>query len=93
MMYGFEEENNYDVKDFLLFYFLFQLGLHPTLEEMQDNVVTKKLRPKIESIWRTQSVSEFIMHIIKDLNLDPTLDSILKTKIAEIQIFWVCFLI
>lgn len=34
-----------------------ELNLHPTLEEMQENIVTKKLRPKIQEHWRSHSVS------------------------------------
>uniref|UniRef100_A0A1L8DJS6 Serine/threonine-protein kinase receptor n=2 Tax=Nyssomyia neivai TaxID=330878 RepID=A0A1L8DJS6_9DIPT len=30
-----------------------ELGPHPTLDEMQDNVVMKKLRPRISNQWRT----------------------------------------
>ncbi|XP_059622006.1 activin receptor type-2A isoform X2 [Phlebotomus argentipes] len=30
-----------------------ELGSHPTLDEMQDNVVMKKLRPRISNQWRT----------------------------------------
>lgn len=33
-----------------------ELGPHPTLEEMQDNVVTKKLRPRIFDPWRHHPV-------------------------------------
>lgn len=29
-----------------------ELGLHPSLEEMQENVVTKKLRPRIQESWK-----------------------------------------
>jgi activin receptor type-2 len=32
-----------------------ELGSHPSLEEMQENVVIKKLRPKIENIWRSHN--------------------------------------
>lgn len=35
-----------------------ELGPHPTLEEMQENIVTKKLRPAILDHWRSHSVSE-----------------------------------
>jgi activin receptor type-2B len=34
-----------------------ELGSHPTLEEMQDNIAAKKLRPKINEEWRAHSVS------------------------------------
>lgn len=34
-----------------------ELGSHPTLEEMQENVVTKKLRPRIYDHWRNHNVS------------------------------------
>ena len=34
-----------------------ELGSHPTLEEMQENIVTKKLRPRIQEEWRTHPVS------------------------------------
>ncbi|GAB0092423.1 Serine/threonine-protein kinase receptor [Sergentomyia squamirostris] len=30
-----------------------ELGPHPTLDEMQENVVMKKLRPRISNQWRT----------------------------------------
>lgn len=32
-----------------------ELGSHPTLEEMQENVVTKKLRPRIYDHWRNHN--------------------------------------
>ncbi|XP_058816500.1 activin receptor type-2A [Topomyia yanbarensis] len=32
-----------------------ELGLHATLEEMQENVVTKKLRPRIHDHWRNHN--------------------------------------
>lgn len=32
-----------------------ELGSHPTLEEMQENVVTKKLRPRINEHWRNHN--------------------------------------
>uniref|UniRef100_U5EVS8 Serine/threonine-protein kinase receptor n=1 Tax=Corethrella appendiculata TaxID=1370023 RepID=U5EVS8_9DIPT len=32
--------------------FEIELGSHPTLEEMQENVVTKKIRPRIHDHWR-----------------------------------------
>lgn len=32
-----------------------ELGSHPMLEEMQENVVTKKLRPKIYDHWRNHN--------------------------------------
>jgi activin receptor type-2B len=34
-----------------------ELGPHPTLEEMQDNIAAKKLRPRIYDEWRTHAVS------------------------------------
>lgn len=38
------------------FHFEFQLGIHPSVEEMQENVVTKKMRPRIPEHWRSHSV-------------------------------------
>lgn len=35
-----------------------ELGSHPTLEEMQENIVTKKMRPQIYEAWRTHLVSK-----------------------------------
>lgn len=32
-----------------------ELGLHPSLEQMQENVVMKKLRPRIPDEWRAHS--------------------------------------
>lgn len=34
-----------------------ELGSHPTLEEMQDNIAAKKLRPKLYPEWRQHTVS------------------------------------
>lgn len=34
-----------------------ELGPHPSLEEMQDFVVTKKMRPRLQEVWRSHSVS------------------------------------
>ena len=34
-----------------------ELSQHPTIEEMQENVVEKKIRPKILHEWRQHSVS------------------------------------
>lgn len=34
-----------------------ELGPHPTLEDMQENIVTKKLRPKLYPEWRNHAVS------------------------------------
>lgn len=39
--------------------FFSQLGPHPNLDEMQDNVVMKKLRPRINNQWRTHPVRVF----------------------------------
>ena len=38
-----------------------EVGLHPSIEAMQDVVVDKKLRPKIRGEWRAHKVrlSEF----------------------------------
>lgn len=33
-----------------------ELGSHPTLEEMQDNIAAKKLRPRILDEWRSHTV-------------------------------------
>ncbi|XP_037047421.1 activin receptor type-2B isoform X2 [Bradysia coprophila] len=32
-----------------------ELGIHPSVEEMQENVVTKKMRPRIPEHWRSHS--------------------------------------
>ncbi|KAJ6649448.1 Activin receptor type-2B [Pseudolycoriella hygida] len=32
-----------------------ELGIHPSVEEMQENVVTKKMRPRIPDHWRSHS--------------------------------------
>lgn len=45
-----------DIPEFTL-PFESELGSHPTLEEMQENIVIKKLRPAIPDRWRTHSVS------------------------------------
>lgn len=34
-----------------------ELGSHPTLEEMQDNIAAKKIRPRINEEWRSHPVS------------------------------------
>lgn len=34
-----------------------ELGSHPTLEEMQDSIAAKKLRPRLYDEWRTHTVS------------------------------------
>lgn len=34
-----------------------ELGSHPTLEEMQENIAAKKLRPKLMDEWRSHNVS------------------------------------
>lgn len=34
-----------------------QIGLNTGVESMQENVVTKKVRPKIQDVWRKHSVS------------------------------------
>lgn len=34
-----------------------ELGSHPTLEEMQDNIAAKKLRPRLYDEWRSHNVS------------------------------------
>lgn len=34
-----------------------ELGSHPTLEEMQDNIAAKKMRPRIYDEWRSHNVS------------------------------------
>lgn len=34
-----------------------ELGSHPTLEEMQDNIAAKKMRPRINEEWRSHPVS------------------------------------
>lgn len=41
-----------------------ELGMHPTLEEMQEYIVTKKMRPTIQEHWREHYVSEikYIIH-------------------------------
>lgn len=35
------------------------MGLHPTLEDMQESVVHKKERPIILETWRKHPVSKF----------------------------------
>lgn len=35
-----------------------ELGSHPSLEEMQENIAAKKLRPKIKQEWREHNVSQ-----------------------------------
>lgn len=37
-----------------------ELGPHPTLEEMQDSIAAKKLRPTIYNEWRNHKVSQFV---------------------------------
>jgi hypothetical protein len=34
-----------------------EVGQHPTLEDMQECVVQKKMRPAIKDTWRKHSVS------------------------------------
>lgn len=34
-----------------------EIGLHPTLESMQEYVVTRKMRPPIREHWKKHSVS------------------------------------
>lgn len=34
-----------------------EVGLHPSLEDMQDTVVHKKLRPKNKEHWQKHAVS------------------------------------
>jgi activin receptor type-2B len=34
-----------------------ELGSHPTLEEMQDNIAAKKLRPRLYDEWRSHNVN------------------------------------
>jgi hypothetical protein len=34
-----------------------EVGQHPTLEDMQECVVQKKMRPTIKDTWRKHSVS------------------------------------
>jgi hypothetical protein len=34
-----------------------ELGSHPTLEEMQENIAAKKIRPRIYDEWRNHNVS------------------------------------
>lgn len=34
-----------------------ELGLHPTLDAMQEHIVTNKIRPAIPEHWRVHSVS------------------------------------
>jgi hypothetical protein len=35
-----------------------EVGQHPTLEDMQECVVQKKMRPAIKDTWRKHSVSQ-----------------------------------
>lgn len=41
-----------------------EVGLHPTLEDMQESVVHKKERPHIPEIWKSQPVSSFFLLFI-----------------------------
>ncbi|XP_058127838.1 activin receptor type-2A-like [Anopheles ziemanni] len=43
-----------------------ELGPHPTLEEMQENVVTKKLRPRIFDPWRNHAGLNAICETMED---------------------------
>ncbi|XP_052861240.1 activin receptor type-2A [Anopheles cruzii] len=43
-----------------------ELGPHPTLEEMQENVVMKKLRPRIFDAWRNHSGLNAICETMED---------------------------
>lgn len=40
-----------------------EVGQHPTLEDVQEVVVHKKMRPVIEKSWREHSVSQHIILI------------------------------
>ena len=44
-----------------------EIGLHPTIEAMQDAVVEKKLRPKIRGEWRAHKVIASIFALCGDL--------------------------
>lgn len=39
-----------------------ELGSHPTLEEMQENIAAKKLRPRLYDEWRSHNVSTRLCH-------------------------------
>lgn len=41
--------------------FVEEIGLHPTLEEMQQVVVIKKMRPVMKDGWRKNAVILFIL--------------------------------
>ncbi|XP_050087772.1 activin receptor type-2A [Anopheles aquasalis] len=43
-----------------------ELGPHPTLEEMQENVVMKKLRPRIYESWRNHTGLHAICETMED---------------------------
>jgi activin receptor type-2B len=40
-----------------------ELGSHPTLEEMQENIAAKKLRPRLYDQWRNHNVRLFFFFI------------------------------
>ena len=48
-----------------------EVGLHPSLEDMQDTVVHKKLRPKFKEHWLKHNVS---FHVLCRLKFEQELE-------------------
>jgi hypothetical protein len=46
-----------------------ELGPHPTLEEMQENIAAKKIRPRIYDEWRNHNVSTEDTRLIEFCNV------------------------
>lgn len=44
-----------------------ELGLHPTLDAMQEHIVTNKTRPNIPDHWRDHTVSEKKFCVINNI--------------------------
>ena len=50
-----------------------ELGQHPTIEMMQENVVEKKLRPRIPHEWRQHGVGRVSMFFISTKSKNESL--------------------
>jgi len=48
-----------------------EVGLHPSLEDMQEVVVHKKLRPALRECWQKHAVSRTALPIMHQSMLRP----------------------
>lgn len=66
-----------------------ELGSHPTLDEMQENVVMKKLRPMLSNQWRSQPQISSICDTIEecwDHDAEARLSaSCIKERVAQLS--------